>query len=541
MTTKTSQENAADGAEVLDVLVIGAGIAGLYQLYSLLPTGLSVRVVEAGDDIGGTWYWNRYPGARFDSESYTYAYFFSQELLDEWDWSEHFAGQPEIERYLQRVVEKFDLRRHITFGTRVLSAEFDEAAREWRLRTSTGERIRARAVITAIGMLSQPQFPPAPGREDFRGVSAHTALWPAEGIDLAGKRVAVVGCGSSGVQIVGAIAGEVGELTVFQRTANWCTPLNNSPISAEELADIRSRYPEIHRSCMQSFAGFVHQFEEVSAHDRTPEERLAFYEELYRRPGFAKLLGNYQEVLFSPEINAEYSEFLAGKIRERVSDPATADRLIPKDHGYGAKRPPFENGYFEAFNQSNVSLVDLRETPIERITETGIQTTAGHHEFDVIVYATGFDAITGAFDAIDIRNQAGETLKDFWDAGPHTFLGASSPGFPNLFFIAGPHSTGGNVPRAIERQVDFLTGVVKHMAANGYTRAEATAEAEAAWTAHVLEGIQGTVVAAEKDWAFGTNTPGKKIAYRHYAGGIITYSNKCDEVEADDYRGFAFA
>ncbi|MTD14191.1 SidA/IucD/PvdA family monooxygenase [Nakamurella sp. YIM 132087] len=534
---------SAGAALDLDVLVIGAGIAGIYQLHKLRieHPDLRVEVVDAAGGVGGTWYWNRYPGARFDSESYSYAYFFSKELRDDWRWKERFSGQPEIEEYLNHVVDRFELRPYITLGFRVQSATWDETSRSWSVRTADGQERRTRFLVTAVGLLSAPQFPIAPGREEFRGIAHHTALWPAGGVDFTGKRVAVIGTGSSGVQITGAIADEVASLTVFQRTPNWCTPLNNTPMGDEEYADISSRLDEIHATLMGSFAGFVHQFQPVSAFDVSPEDRHRLYEQLWEQPGFAKLLGNYMEVLFSPEINAEFSAFLAGKISGLVTDPAKADKLIPKDHGYGVKRPPFEAGYYAAFNKPNVDVVSLTDSPIERFTPTGLIAGGTEHEFDIIVYATGFDAITGAFDRIDIRAGEGQSLREYWEYGPHTFLGMQSPGYPNLFFIAGPHSTGGNVPRAIEGQVDFLTGLLTRAVSHGHERVEVTPQAEVAWTEHVLKGVEGTVVAVGKDWAFGGNTPGKKLAYRHYGGGIITYSTRCAEVVAGDYAEFDFA
>ncbi|BBZ00762.1 steroid monooxygenase [Mycolicibacterium chitae] len=529
-----------DATDPIDVLVIGAGISGIYQLYKLAQTDLTYRAVEAGDGVGGTWYWNRYPGARFDSESYSYAYFFSEELLGEWNWTEHFAGQPEIENYLNTVVDRFDLRRHITFGVRVLTMTWDEAARTWSTTLSDGSTIRSRFVVTAIGILSAPQYPAVPGIEDFQGESYHTGLWPKHDIDFTGMRVAVIGTGSSGVQIISAIAGQVGSMTVYQRTPNWCTPLNNRPITAEEQQQLRADFDQMHTGLMGSFAGFVHNFSADNPAEQTPEQRAAYWETLWQAPGFAKLLGNYVEVMTDKDYNTEFTKFLEAKIRARVHDQKIADKLIP-DHGYGVKRPPFETDYYEVFNLPHVSLIDMRDTPIERVTPRGIATADGEREFDIIVYATGFDAITGAFDRIEITGTAG-TLKDYWAEGPHTVVGAASPGFPNLFFVVGPHSSAGNVPRISERQCDFVNEVIGEALRRGCTRVEARPEAEAEWTAHVYELNQGTLGAqAALDYTYGVNTPGKAVTFRHYDGGLIGLTAKHAEIADSGYAAFDFS
>lgn len=529
----------ATEVDTIDVLVIGAGVSGLYQLYKLQRTELTFRAVEAGDGVGGTWYWNRYPGARFDSESYSYAYFFSKELLEDWDWSEHFAGQPEIERYLNAAADKFDLRRHITFGVKVVSMTWNESERLWTSVLSDGSAIASRFVVTAIGMLSAPQFPAIPGMEEFEGPAHHTGLWPREPVDFTGKRVAVIGTGSSGVQLISTIADQVAELTVYQRTPNWCTPLNNSPITDEEQEQLKTTFDRLHDRLMGSFAGFVHEFSTDSAADTTPEQRREFWETLWNAPGFAKFLGNYLEVMTTEEYNSEFSAFLEGKIRARVQDQSVADKLVP-DHGYGVKRPPFEINYFEAYNLPHVSLIDMRETPILRATARGLVTAEGEREFDIIVYATGFDAITGAFDRIDITGTNG-TLKEYWAQGPHTVAGAASPGFPNMFFLVGPHSSGGNVPRISERQCDFVTDVIAEGVRRGGTRIEATPEAESAWTAHVHELNSGTLGAkAALDYTYGVNTPGKTVTFRHYDGGLVGLTAKHAEIVSADYVAFDF-
>jgi cation diffusion facilitator CzcD-associated flavoprotein CzcO len=355
----------------VDVLVVGAGVVGIYQLYLAREAGYSVRMLEAGSGVGGTWYWNRYPGARYDSESYTYAYLFSDELFQEWVWTEHFSGQLENERYFNHVVDKFGLRRHIRFNTRVTSADWDESSATWLVRAD-GYAIRARHLVAATGVLSVPAYPQVPGRETFRGEAYHTGLWPKEPVDFAGKRVAVIGTGSSGVQIIPEIAGEVAALTVYQRTPNWATPLNNRPITPQEQAELRANFPAMRETLNKSLSGFLHTPSGRNTFDDSPEERQAFYEQLWSAPGFGKIIRNYSDMMLDPAANAEWSQFVANKIRGIVEDQATADKLIPTDHGYGGKRPPYVTDYYEAYNRPNVTLVDLRETPITAVTETGI-------------------------------------------------------------------------------------------------------------------------------------------------------------------------
>jgi cation diffusion facilitator CzcD-associated flavoprotein CzcO len=446
-------------SDVLDALVIGAGVNGVYQLYKLREEGLNVRSVDAGAGPGGTWHFNRYPGSRFDSDSYIYGYFFSKEIYEGWEWSEHYAGYEEIERYVNYVVDKTDLRQLMTFNTRVESATFDQENNRWEVVTNTGETIRARFVVATLGLLSVPLYPPVPGREKFAGEAYHTGEWP-DGVDLKNKRVAVVGVGASGVQVVTAIgkADEVAEMTVFQRTANWCSPLRNRPITPEEQAKLKTSMKELHHSSSNSFAGFLsYDLEALPPwQEHTPEQRRAHFEKIWALQGFAKFYANYSEFRTSPELNDEFCGFIADTIRERVKDPETAETLIPKDHRFGEKRPPFEDGYYEVFNKDNVALVDLLKTPMVEITERGIKTTEQEFEFDVIIFATGFDAITGPYNQIDIR--AGDTtLKEAWEHGLLTNHGIQTPGFPNLLFGYGPHSPGGNVPRCAEPQIHFVT------------------------------------------------------------------------------------
>lgn len=534
------QPVGTQATDQFDAIIIGAGVAGLYQLYRLRELGLSVRVYEAGTGVGGTWYWNRYPGARFDSESYTYGYSFSEELLQEWDWSEHFAGQPETERYLNHVADKFDLRRDIRLSTRVGAAAYDEAAQCWQVQTDTGERAQARFLITAIGVLSAPYIPDFAGRESFTGPSFHTGQWPKEPLDFSDKRVCVIGTGATAVQLITEVAKNVGQLTVFQRTPNYCAPLRNGPIDPEAQQKIKASYPEIFKRCRETFAGFLHDFDTRSALEVSEEERLARYEELWAQPGFAKWFGNFGDTMSDLKANATMTEFVRNKIRERVNDPLIAEKLVPKDHPWGTKRVPLESGYYEAYNRDNVLLVDLNETPIESITPKGIKTSDAEYECDVIVYATGFDAVTGAFNQIDIRGVGGRTLKDKWADGPRTYLGLQTAGFPNLFTVVGPHNgaTFCNIPRCIEQNVEWVTDCLRHMRAHEYAQIVATPEAEDDWTAHVNEVAEGTILLDTPSWFVGANIPGKKRTFLMYAGGSPAYRQKCDEVAERGYAGF---
>lgn len=523
-----------------DATIIGSGIAGLYQLYRLRAAGLSVRVFETGSGVGGTWYWNRYPGARFDSESYSYGYSFSDELLQEWDWSEHFAGQPETERYLNHVADKFDLRGDIQFNTRVVAAAYDEAANCWRVQTDGGRTVQTRFLITAIGILSAPFVPDFAGRDSFAGVSFHTSQWPKEPLDFSDKRVGVIGTGATAVQLITEVAKNVGYLTVFQRTPNYCAPLRNGPIDPETQQGIKADYPQIFQKCRETFGGFVHDFDERSALEVSPEERKARYEELWAQPGFGKWLGNFGDIMTDLDANATFTEFVRDKIRKRVHDPAVAEKLVPKDHPFGTKRVPLESGYYEAYNRSNVLLVDLNETPLERITPKGVRTSDTEHEFDVLIYATGFDAVTGAFDRIDVRGVGGQALKDKWADGPRTYLGLQVAGFPNLFTLVGPHNgaTFCNVPRCIEQNVEWVTDCVHHMRAHDYARIAATPEAENEWTDHVNELAEGSLLSTVDNWFVGANIPGKKRSFLMYTGGSPAYRKKCAEVAAKGYEGF---
>ena len=493
--------------EEYDVLIIGAGVTGLYSLYRFRNLGFSCKSFEDASGVGGTWYWNRYPGARFDSESYTYGYSFSEELLQEWHWKELYSGQPENERYLNYVADKFDLRRHIRFNSRVESCVYDEDANRWELTMQDGHKARGQFLITAVGLLSAHYVPDFEGIHDFKGPWFHTGRWPKEGIDLAGKRVGVVGTGATAVQLITEIAREVGHLTVFQRTANYCAPLRNRPITAEEQEEIRARYPEIFEKCLETAGSFMHEFDKRSAFSVSEEERVEFYESLWQEPGFKKWLSNFYDVMMPGPANEDYAEFFRNKIRERVKDPVVAEMLTPKDHMFGSKRLPCESGYYEVYNQDNVLLVDVKKAPIQRITENGIQTADAHYEVDVIIYATGYDAVTGSLSRMHIQGENGLTLQEKFTEGPRTFMGISSVGFPNLFTINA--ASVGNFVRAAEPLVEWISNCIAYVRDNGYQRIQPSQKSEDEWTQHMIDGGQNILRTQADSWFVGANIPGK--------------------------------
>jgi len=535
---------SADAATKFDAIVIGAGVSGLYQLYRLRELGLRVRVFETGAGVGGTWYWNRYPGARFDSESWTYGYSFSRELLEEWDWEEHFAGQPETERYLNYVADKFDLRRDIQFNSRVAAAHYKEQTRSWDVALENGRRYSARFLITAVGVLSAPTMPRIAGVDTFQGQSCHTHYWPKEPVKFEGKRVAVIGTGATGVQTITEVAKTVGHLTVFQRTPQWCAPLHNAKISQQEMRRIRANYADIFARCQETYGCFIHATDPRAALEVTVEEREAFWEKLYGEPGFGIWMGNFRDILVDREANALISDFVAHKIRQRVKDPVVAEKLIPKNHGFGTRRVPLESGYYEVYNQANVKLVDINATPIERITPAGIKTSDREYEFDLIIYATGFDAITGAFDRIDVRGVDGVSLKQKWKHGPQTFLGILVDGFPNMLMVMGPHAGLGNFPRAAEYSADWVTALIRFGSDRGLTRIEATAAGAVGWTDHVIAASEGLLFTEVDSWMTGINrnVEGKQVRrIMRYSGGHPRFRERCEAVVANDYRELSLA
>ena len=536
------------GKSHYEVIVVGAGVAGIYQIKRLVDLGIEATVLDSAPDLGGTWYWNRYPGCRFDSESYTYGFSFSKELLDEWHWKERFSGQPENLRYLNYVTDKFDLRKYMQFNCKVEGAVFDEACDLWRLRISDGRELTARFVVLAIGLLSAPTLPRLEGMDDFRGRSFHTYYWPHEPVELTGKKVAVIGTGATAIQIIGEIADKVSELTVFQRRPNWSAPLNNSRISEQEMADIRARYDEIFAACKRSPGGFEHEPDRRGFYEVTREERLALWDKLYEEPGFGIWLANFKEIFMDEAANAEFSAYIADRIRRRVKNPETAETLIPRDHGFGVQRVPLETNYLEAYNRDHVHLVDISKTPIERITEKGIRTAAREHEFDIIVYATGFDAITGAYDQMDISGVGGEKLYDKWKDAPSTFLGMLTNGFPNLLMPTGPQSASAttNFPRGIENGVNWCTDLMQYMWDRGLTRADPTREAEERWTAHVTKMYEIMLMRKAKGWftGYNSNVPGHEEGrprYFVYNGGTPKYVGIINDVAAKAYEGIVLS
>ncbi|MER5185260.1 NAD(P)/FAD-dependent oxidoreductase [Streptomyces sp. NPDC002896] len=527
-------------ADQVDVLVVGAGVTGIYQLYRARVAGFSAKLLEAGSGVGGTWYWNRYPEARFDSESYTYGYLFSKELWEEWEWSEQFAGQPEIERYFNYVVDRFDLRRHILFGAKVTSAVWDDPSGTWTVRTGDGTEHRARFVVAATGILSVPFIPDIPGREDFRGEQHHTGRWPKTPVDFSGKRVAQIGTGSSGVQIVPAIADEVASLTVYQKVADWLTPLNNRPITAEEQTELKADFESIRDTLNTSPSGFLHQITMRSGLDDTPEQRQEFYEQKWNSPGFTKLSEHYMDMTVNPVVNQEWCEFIADKIRSIVKDPETAEKLIPKGHGYGGRRPPFGTGYYEAYNKPTVSLVDLNETPITRITETGVETSEGVRECDIIIWATGYDFGTGALNRLGVRGRQGLPLKEYWAEGPSTYLGVATAGFPNFFFPGGPHGALGNNPRYSGDQVDYVMDVLVHARDYGHDVVEVTDPAEQEWT-NLVNDNEGQSSFLKSSYFYGANIPGKPVKQLLNPTGRWKLQELIRESIENDFPAFAFA
>ncbi len=524
----------------VDVIIIGAGIAGLYLVQRLKKMGSTFRVFEAGKDLGGTWFWNRYPGARFDSESYSYGYSWSKELLDEWEWSEHFAGQPETLKYLNYVADKFELREHITFNSRVTHCHYYEAENRWVVKTNNNEETFAQFVIFATGVLSEPYLPDFKGRDLFKGLSWHTSNWPHSPVDLRNKKVGVIGTGATAVQLITEVSKNVGSLTVFQRTANYCKPLRNSPIKPEEQAQIKSEYQNIFDRCNSTAGGFIHDFDSRSIFEVSRVERDDFFDNKWREKGFGFWLGNFADIMTDMKANQVVAEFVREKIRARIKDPDVASLLTPTDHPFGSKRVPLESGYYESYNRKNVELVDLKKYPIQEFTNEGILTSQKEYEFDLIIFATGFDAVTGAMDKIDIRGVHNRSLKEKWEDGPSTFLGLTTAGFPNMFITGGPHNAASfcNVPRCLEYNVEWITDCILFLKENGYSKLDAPADAESEWTKDVLEAAEATLFTDAKSWFMGSNIPDKKRVFLNYISGIPTFQSECNKVASEKYRIF---
>ena len=522
-----------------DAVVIGAGFAGLYMLYRLRKLGLKARVYEAGDGVGGTWYWNRYPGARCDVESMQYSYSFSEELQQEWQWSERYPRQDEILAYINHVADRFALRPDIQLQTRVSSARYDEDAQRWSVGTDRGDRVTARFVISAGGCLSAARVPDVLGLSDFKGQWYHTGGWPHETVDFSGKRVAVIGTGSSGIQIIPAIARQASQVVVLQRTPNFSIPAWNRPLPQQEQQAWKVNYAQHRDKARNTRSGILYEYSQRAASDVSEEERQQEYERRWKRGG-ANYTHAFNDLFTNKASNDSAAEFVRNKIRATVKDPTTAAILAPTDHPIGTKRICVDTDYYATFNLPHVSLVDLRATPIEAVVPGGIRTKAATYALDAIVFATGYDAVTGALDRIDIRGKRGQTLKDKWSHGPRTYLGLMVAGFPNLFLITGPGSPSilTNVVVAIEQHVDWIARCLQHMQAKDLGVAEPEAGAEQEWVAHVNEVASKTLFPTTNSWYMGANIPGKPRAFLPYIGGFANYTVICEQVVTDGYKGF---
>ena len=528
-------------AETVDAVVVGAGFSGMYQLHRLREMGLSVQVFEAGEDVGGTWFWNRYPGARVDIESMAYSFSFSKELEQDWVWSEKYSPQPELLRYAQHVADRFDLKRNITFNTRVESAHFDDDKDEWLITTECGKRVRARYFVMATGVLSAAKTPDIAGRDSYKGETYQTGLWPKEGVDFTGKRVAIIGTGSSAVQSIPLIAEEADELVVYQRTAAFSTPAFNRPLSNSEIDTMKGNYEKYRQEQRLSPAGIINperQMERVM--DVPKEERQRRFEAAWDEGLLTGLMSTFSDIQLDEAANHEVSEFIRERIRNTVQDKQTADDLTPKAFPYATKRPCIDTDYYETYNRDNVSLVNLRRTPIEKITEDGIETSQGARAFDAIIYATGFDAMTGPLLRVDIRGRGGKRLVDAWIDGPTSYLGIAIHGFPNMFTITGPSSPSvlSNMLVSIEQHVDWVADCIAWMNENGKTAIEPSDEAERDWAEHTAQLAGMTLFPKADSWYMGANVPGKPRMFLAYVGGVGAYRLICDQIAATGYHGF---
>jgi cyclohexanone monooxygenase len=526
----------------LDAVIVGAGFAGLYMLHRLRGLGFTARIYEAGNGVGGTWYWNRYPGARCDVESMQYSYSFSDELQKEWQWTERYASQPEILRYLNHVAERFDLRRDIQFETRVTAAVFDERSNRWTIQTDRGDRVSAKFCVMATGCLSAAKVPDYKGLEKFQGKWYHTGHWPHEGVDFTGQRVGVIGTGSSAIQSVPIIARQASHLFVFQRTPNFSVPAHNGALETEVIQDWKAHGGEYRQRARVAPFGLLIDQSEKPALEVSAEERQREYEERWRQGGFA-MLGAFADIIVNKEANDTAAEFVRSKIRGTVKDPNVAERLLPRDYPIATKRLCVDTGYYATFNRDNVTLIDARATPIEEITATGLRTTDAEFTLDSIVFATGFDAMTGALCNIEIRGRGGAMLKDKWSAGPRTYLGLMIAGFPNLFTITGPGSPSvlANMVMAIEQHVDWVADCIVYLREHQSASIEATVDAENAWVAHVNEVADTTLFPLANSWYVGANIPGKPRVFMPYIGGLGVYREKCADIVAKGYEGFALS
>jgi cyclohexanone monooxygenase len=530
----------AGQATECDAVVVGGGFGGMYMVYRLRERGLNIRAFETGYDFGGTWYWNRYPGARCDVESVEYQYGFSEEIAHGWTWTERYATQPEIMRYVGYVATKLDLRKHFQFETKVTSAIWDEAAQLWTLETDRGDRVRARFCIMATGCLSASRMPDIPGIDDFKGDTYHTGAWPHRKVDFTGKRVAVIGTGSSGVQSIPVIAQEAKQLTVFQRTPNFSLPALNAPMDPTYVQACKDSFMEDRTRCRASNSGARIPPNDQSCAAVDDEERRRNFETRWEKGGFV-FMTSYNDLFSNRRSNQIAADFVREQIRKKVEDPKVADLLLPTNHPIGTKRLCLDTNYFETYNLPHVTLVDISKTPIERISEKGVVQNGIEYAVDAIVFATGFDAMTGALLRIDIRGKGGLTLREKWEAGPRTYLGLQTVGFPNLFMITGPGSPSVlvNVIIACEQHADWIMDCIDHMQANGLTVIEAEPEAEDRWVEHVNEKANATLYPEANSWYLGANVPGKPRVFMPYTGGFANYDKICKEVVADGYRGFS--
>ncbi|MEO8650778.1 MAG: NAD(P)/FAD-dependent oxidoreductase [Hyphomicrobiaceae bacterium] len=528
------------------MVIVGAGFGGMYLLHRLRALGLSARIFEAATGVGGTWYWNRYPGARCDVESMQYSFSFSKDLQQEWSWSERFAAQPEILAYANHVADRFDLRRDIQFETRVGSAHFDEADKRWHVTTDRGDRISAQYCVMATGCLSTARLPEIKGRDTFKGATYHTGYWPHDGVDFSGLRVAMIGTGSSAIQAIPVIAAQAGTLTVFQRTPNYSIPSRNGPMTPDYEVPWKTDYETRRAKARTMRTGILYDatdrnygINDVSAMDVSPQERERVYEQRWATGG-TSFMAAFNDLITNQASNDTASDFVRSKIRAIVKDPATAAILCPKDYPIGTKRICVDTNYFETYNRPNVTLVDLTASPIEEITPNGVRTTAGEFEFDAIVYATGFDAMTGTLTSIDIRGRDGFELREKWHGGPQTYLGLMTAGLPNLFMITGPGSPSvlSNMILSIEQHVDWMVDAIAHMRAKGLATIEPTPDAETRWGRHVNEAGERTLYTKAASWYMGANIPGKPRVFMPYIGGVGLYRQECDAVAANGYEGF---
>lgn len=535
MTRDTTTEGS------VDLLIVGAGFSGLYMLHRARGLGLIVRVLEAATDVGGTWWWNRYPGARCDVESVQYSYSWDEDLQQEWEWTERFATQPEILRYIEHVADRHDLRRDITFETRVASARFDDETARWTVETEAGERIDARFVVLATGSLSAARMPEIDGRDSFAGKTYHTGDWPHEGVDFTGQCVGVIGTGSSGIQAIPEIAKQAQHLTVFQRTPNFSLPARNQKLTEDYVDFWKSNYGTLRNQAREETgSGTIYDFPTQSALDLSDEEREAEYHRRWKKGG-ANFMHSFNDLVINAKSNETAANFVRDRIREVVDDPETAELLCPTDYPIFTKRICVDTDYFQTYNRDNVSLVNLRETPLKRIEPAGVRTSDALHELDALVFATGFDALTGSITAIDIQGRNGATVPEKWADGPQAYLGLALAGFPNLFTITGPGSPSvlSNMVVSIEQHVEWVTGLLRHMQEHDLRTVEAERQAEDDWVAHVREVADQTLLPQAASWYMGANIPGKPRVFMPYIG-VAAYRRKCDEVAANDYQGFTF-